>query len=48
MNKVLKVFLISKVTDKDGNEVDYKEVNKILWELQRQTRIIKNKAIQKC
>ena len=48
MTKVVKVYLISKVADKDGNEVDYKEVNKILWELQRQTRIIKNKAIQKC
>ena len=32
--------------DRDGNEVDYKEVFKILWELQTETRKLKNKVIQ--
>ena len=48
MTKVVKIYLISKVTDKDGSPVDYKDVNKILWDLQKQTREIKNKAIQLC
>lgn len=48
MTKVVKVYLISKVTDKNGDQVDYKKVNGILWELQRQTREIKNKTIQLC
>lgn len=48
MTKVVKIYLTSKVTDKDGNSVDYKDVKNILWELQKQTREIKNKAIQLC
>ena len=48
MNKVVKLALISETYDKDGNEVDYKEINKLLWELQKQTREIKNKSIQLC
>ncbi|MBO6141281.1 MAG: transposase [Ruminococcus sp.] len=48
MNKVVKLALISKVKDKDGNDVKYGDVCKILWELQRQTREIKNKAVQFC
>lgn len=38
--KVVRIPLIS------NNEIDYKEVNKILWKLQDQTRAIKNKTIQ--
>lgn len=40
MVKVVKIPLIS------NNSVDYKEINKILWKLQDQTRAIKNKTIQ--
>lgn len=48
MNKVVKLALICEQKDKDGNDVDYKEINGLLWELQRQTREIKNKTIQYC
>lgn len=48
MNKVVKLSLICEQTDKDGNKVEHGEVYKILWELQRQTREIKNKTIQYC
>ena len=46
MTKVVKLPLICEQTDKDGNSVDYKDVYKILWDLQKQTREIKNKTIQ--
>lgn len=45
MTKVIKCQLISR--DKD-NDLDYKEVYKILWELQRETRSISNRIIQLC
>lgn len=48
MTKVLKVYLICNTVDKDGNAVDYTDVNRILWDLQKETRIIKNKAVQLC
>lgn len=48
MIKVIKVYLISEQVDKDGNTVDFKKINTILWELQRQTRAIKNKTVQLC
>ncbi len=48
MNKVLRIRLICEHTDADGNPVDYKDVYKLLWELQQQTREIKNKTIQLC
>lgn len=48
MTKVVKVYLISKVTDRAGNVVDYKTVNKMLWDLQKETQCIKNKAVQLC
>lgn len=48
MTKVLKVYLISNVIDKNGIEVPYNDVCKILWDLQKQTREIKNKTIQLC
>ena len=38
MTKVVKIYLICKQKDKEGNEVDYKEIYKWLWDLQRQTR----------
>lgn len=44
--KVVKIYLISEQFDKAGNRIDYKEVNKILWELQKQTRKAKNKTVQ--
>lgn len=48
MNKVVKLALICEQQNKDGEEVDYKEVYRILWDLQKQTREIKNKSIQYC
>lgn len=40
MVKVVRIPLIS------NNPIDYQEINKILWKLQDQTRVIKNKTIQ--
>ena len=48
MTKVVKVYLISAVTDKAGNAVDYKAVNRMLWDLQKETQCVKNKAVQLC
>lgn len=48
ITKVVKLYLISSQQDKDGNDVDYHQVNKILWSLQDQVREIKNKSIQYC
>ena len=47
MNKVVKLALISK-TEKDGKEIPYKDICRVLWDLQRATREIKNKTIQYC
>lgn len=46
--KTLKVYLISEQFDKAENSVDYKEVNKVLWKLQKQTREAKNRTVQLC
>lgn len=46
MVKVVRIPLICNVTDKDGNVIDYKDVFQILWELQNETRAVKNKVIQ--
>lgn len=46
--KVTKIYLISDQLDENGKQVDYKNIYKILWELQNQTRKIKNKVIQLC
>ena len=48
MVKVVKIYLISEQTDKQGNVIDYKDIFKCLWDLQRETREIKNKAVQLC
>lgn len=48
ISKIVKLRLICDQTDKDGNPVDYKTVCKILFDLQRQTRELKNKTIQLC
>lgn len=48
MNKVVRLALYIDQYDKDGNKVDYKEINQLLWKLQKQTREIKNKTIQYC
>lgn len=48
MTKVVKLALICEQNDKDNNPIDYKDIYKILFELQRQTREIKNKSIQYC
>lgn len=34
MTKVVKTYLICEQKDKEGNEVDYKEIYKWLWDLQ--------------
>lgn len=47
LNKVVKIALICcEHVDASGNEVDYKDIYKILWDLQYQTREIKNKTVQ--
>lgn len=48
MTKVIKVYLISKVLNANGEEVKYEDVNKILWQLQHETRQLKNKIVQLC
>lgn len=54
MTKVVKVFLICRDMNKDGEIIEssdneyYKKVYRILWDLQNQTRILKNKTIQLC
>ncbi len=48
MTKVVKLLLISEQKDKNGEIINYMEVNRILWDLQRQTREIKNKSVQLC
>ncbi|MGN0595607.1 MAG: RNA-guided endonuclease TnpB family protein, partial [Hominimerdicola sp.] len=48
MTKVIKLALICEHYDKEGILIDYKDVYKILWDLQKQTREIKNKSIQYC
>ena len=53
MTKVVKIFLICRHIDEKGNiesaeDEYYKEVNRILWDLQKQTRALKNKTIQLC
>ena len=48
MTKVIKVYLISKVLNANGEEVNYEDVNKILWQLQHETRQLKNKIVQLC
>lgn len=47
-SKVVKVALVSVQKDKEGNEIDYKTICQILWDLQRETREIRNKSIQYC
>lgn len=46
MDKVARIPLIIEAVDRGGNPVDYKEVYKLLWHLQDQTRAIKNKTVQ--
>ena len=48
ITKTVKLYLTCEQYDKDGNPVDYKEIFKILFHLQDQTREIKNKTIQYC
>lgn len=48
MTKVVRLALICEQKNKDGIEVDYKDIYRILWDLQKQTREIKNKTIQYC
>lgn len=46
MTKIVRVPLICATVNNNGEEVDYKKVNEILWDLQRQTRDIRNKSLQ--
>lgn len=48
MIKVVKLYLISEQIDQEGKIIDYKKINSVLWDLQRQTRDIKNKTVQLC
>ena len=46
MTKVCKIILISQTINKDGKEIDYKDICRVLWDLQYQTRSLKNKVVQ--
>ena len=46
MVKAIKIPLISKTVDQEGNEIDFHAVSTVLWQLQRETRELKNKAVQ--
>ena len=46
MTKVCKIMLISQTVNKDGKEIEYKDVCHTLWDLQYQTRSLKNKVVQ--
>lgn len=48
MNKVVRIYLITDHKDKDNMPISNTEINHLLWELQKQTRVIKNKTIQYC
>ena len=48
MTKVVKLALINNVTDKNGNKVEYYDLNKCLWDLQKETRDLKNTVIREC
>jgi IS605 OrfB family transposase len=48
VTKTVKIPLICEHTNKYGEKVDYKDINKLLWKLQKQTRELKNKTIQLC
>lgn len=47
MIKVVRLPLIY-AEDKNDSDMDYKKVYEVLWDLQKQTRKIKNKVIQLC
>lgn len=47
-NKVVKIALICDQIDKDGKDVNYNDIYKLLWDLQKQTREAKNKVIRLC
>lgn len=47
MTKVVRLALISK-TQKDGKEIPYKQICKVLWDLQKITRELKNKTVRFC
>ena len=46
MNKVCKIMLISQTVNKNGKEIEYKDVCRALWDLQYQTRSLKNRVVQ--
>ena len=48
MTKVVKLALINNVTDKNRNKVEYYDLNKCLWDLQKETRDLKNTVIREC
>lgn len=48
MVKVVKIYLIPAFRHRDGTEIEYKDTCKILRDLQKEIRIIKNKTIQDC
>ncbi len=48
MVKVVRIGLICQQTDEAGIEISYEEIKNHLWRLQKQTRELKNKAVQIC
>ena len=43
-NKVVKIALICDQIDKDGKDVNYNDIYKLLWDLQKQTREAKKQS----
>lgn len=48
MTKVTKIALISKTINSNGEPVEYKDVCRCLWDLQNETRDLKNNTIREC
>lgn len=48
LTKVVKLYLISEQINKEEQKIDYQRINSILWDLQKQTRDIKNRTVQLC
>ena len=48
MVKVVRIYLISEQKNEQDEQIDYRTINSWLWDLQKDTRDIKNKTVQLC
>ena len=46
--KVVRIYLISEQMNEQDEQIDYRTINSWLWDLQKETRDIKNKTVQLC